>query len=224
MTDQNLGDSIKGSAKKIGLDISPGQGRQLEQYARLILSWNQKINLISRQHAEQTVAGHIADSLAALPLLDEAAGSSPVPMTVMDLGSGGGFPGLPLKICRPGIALTCVEATQKKAKFLELASRELALQKVTVVPQHSGELVREKELLNKYDVVVCRAVAGLKELVGSAFPFLRPGGVLLAFKAQKAEQEIKEAEGTLKKLGGRLEGSEAYQPGTGRMILVIRKQ
>jgi len=224
MSDQNLGIRLEELSGATGREITPGQIQQLEQYARFVLDWNQKINLISRQNAEQTVAGHITDSLAALPLLDEAAISSPVPMTVMDLGSGGGFPGFPLKICRPGINLTCVEATQKKAKFLDLASQELALQNVTVVPQHSQELVNEKELLSKYDVVLCRAVAGLKELVKSSFPFLRPGGVLLAFKAQKAEQEIKEAEGTLKLLGGRVEESEAYQPGTERKIIVIRKQ
>jgi 16S rRNA (guanine527-N7)-methyltransferase len=225
MTDQRLGLSIKGSAETIGLEVSPGQIQQLEQYARFVLDWNQKINLISRQKAEQTVAGHIADSLAALPLLDEAAISSPVPMTVMDLGSGGGFPGFPLKICRPGINLTCVEATQKKAKFLDLASQELALQNVTVVPQHSQELVKEKELLGKYDVVLCRAVAGLKELVKSSFPFLRPGGVLLAFKAQKAEQEIKEAEKELAKTHLRVKTIKEYViDGKSRQIIVLEKQ
>lgn len=225
MTNQLLGLSIKGSAEIIRFDVSPAQIQQLEQYARFVLAWNQKINLISRQNAEKTVAGHIADSLAALSLLDEAAISSPVPMTVMDLGSGGGFPGLPLKVCRPGINLTCVEATQKKAKFLDLASQELALQNVTVVPQHSQELVSEKELQNKYDVVLCRAVAGLKELVKRAFPFLRPGGVLLAFKAQKAEQEIKEAEKELAKNHMRVKTIKEYGiDGKPRQIIVLEKQ
>ena len=224
MPNQSFSLSIKDVSGRGNLEFIPGQIQLLEQYARLVLDWNQKINLISRQNAEKTVAGHIADSLATLPLLDQAAKSSPVPMTAMDLGSGGGFPGFPVKICRPGIHLTCVEATQKKAKFLELAAKELSLQNLKVVPQHSQQLAKDKEYINKYDVVLCRAVAELKELVKISFPFLRPGGVLLAFKAQRAEQEIKEAEGTLKKLGGRLEESEAYQPGTGRKIIVIRKQ
>lgn len=225
MTDQSLRLSIKETAATVGLEISPGQTQQLEQYARLVLEWNQKINLISRQNAEKTVVGHILDSLTALPLLDEAARSSPVPMTVMDLGSGGGFPGFPLKICRPGINLTCLEATQKKARFLDLASQELALQNVTVVPQHSQELVKEKELQNKYDVVLCRAVAELKELVKSSFPFLRPGGVLLAFKAQKAEQEIKEAEKELAKNHMRINNIKEYViDGKSRQIIALEKQ
>ncbi|MDP2807310.1 MAG: 16S rRNA (guanine(527)-N(7))-methyltransferase RsmG, partial [bacterium] len=171
------------------------------------------------------VAGHIADSLAALPLLDQAATSSPVPMTVMDLGSGGGFPGFPVKICRPGINLTCVEATQKKAKFLALAARELGLQNVKVVPQHSQQLVKDKEYLNKYDVVLCRAVAGLKELVKISFPFLRPGGVLLAFKAQKAEQEIKEAEKELAKYHMQVKIIKEYAiDGKTRQIIELEKQ
>lgn len=225
MTDQTLGLRLEELSGVIGREITPGQIQQLEQYARFVLDWNQKINLISRQNAEKTVAGHIADSLASLPLLDEAAISSPVPMTVMDLGSGGGFPGFPLKICRPGINLTCVEATQKKAKILDLASQELALQNVTVVPQHSQELVKEKELLSRYDVVLCRAVAGLKELVKSSFPFLRPGGVLLAFKAQKAEQEIMEAEKELAKNHMRIKTIKEYViDGKPRQIIVLEKQ
>jgi 16S rRNA (guanine527-N7)-methyltransferase len=225
MSNQSFSLNIKELAGMVNGEFPAGQVQQLEQYARLVLDWNQKINLISRQNAEQTVAGHISDSLAALPLLDEAAISSPVPMNVMDLGSGGGFPGFPLKICRPGIDLTCVEATQKKAKFLDLASQELALQNVTVVPQHSQELVNEKELLSKYDVVLCRAVAELKELIKSSFPFLRPGGVLLAFKAQKAEQEIKEAEKELAKHHMRLKTIKEYViNGKARQIIVLEKQ
>jgi len=207
------------------LELTSGQIQQLELYASFVLEWNKKINLISRQNTEKTVAGHIVDSLAVLTLLDEAARSSPVPMTVMDLGSGGGFPGFPVKICRPGINLTCVEATQKKAKFLDLASQELALQNVTVVPQHSQELVKEKELLGKYDVVLCRAVAELKELVKSSFPFLRPGGVLLAFKAQKAEHEIKEAEKELAKQHMRIKTIKEYViDGKTRQIIELEKQ
>ena len=225
MSNQSFNINIKEFSGLANLEVVPGQILQLEQYARFVLDWNQKINLISRQNAEKTVTGHIADSLAALPLLDGAATSSPVPMTVMDLGSGGGFPGFPLKICRPGIHLTCVEATQKKAKFLDLASQELALQNVTVVQQHSQELVNEKELLSKYDVVLCRAVAGLKELVKSSFPFLRPGGVLLAFKSQKAEQEMKEAENELAKNHMRIKTiKEYFIDGKARQIIEIEKQ
>jgi len=197
----------------------------MEQYGGLVMEWNQKINLISRQNAEKTMAGHITDSLAALSLLDEAATSSPVPMNVMDLGSGGGFPGFPLKICRSGIHLTCVEATQKKAKFLELAAKELDLQNVTVVPRHSQELVKDKEHLNKYDIVLCRAVAELKELVKSSFPFLRPGGLLLAFKAQKAEQEIMEAQKEMAKQHMQVKIVKEYVvDGKTRQIIELEKQ
>jgi 16S rRNA (guanine527-N7)-methyltransferase len=209
---------IEQAQQAINVELGPGPAALMEQYGGLVIEWNQKINLISRKNAEKTVTGHIVDSLAALSLLDEAATSSPVPMNVMDLGSGGGFPGFPLKICRPGINLTCVEATQKKANFLDLASQELALQNVTVVPQHSQELVKEKELLSKYDVV-------LKELVKISFPFLRPGGLLLAFKAQKAEQEIKEAEKELAKNYMRIKTIKEYViDEKNRQIIVLEKQ
>ncbi|MBI4727836.1 16S rRNA (guanine(527)-N(7))-methyltransferase RsmG [candidate division TA06 bacterium] len=216
---------IKQAEQARNIKLEPMQAQQLEQYARLVLEWNQKINLISRRNAERTVAGHITDSLAALSLLDEAARYCPSPLNVMDLGPGGGFPGFPLKICRPGIYLTCVEATRKKAKFLELAARELGLQNVKVVPQHSQELVKDTAHLHKYDIVLCRAVAALKELVPAAAFFLKAGGKLLAHKSQKAEQEIKEAGKAMDKNHLRMIFFKEYTiDGKARQIIELEKQ
>lgn len=116
------------------------------------------------------------------------------PQRVMDLGSGGGLPGIPLKICLPEIDLTLVESTKKKARFLEAAVKELGLDGVAVIDRHSRELENDPEHMGRYDLVTARAVAELKDLVGLAFPFLKPGGRLIAYKGEKIYEERKRLE------------------------------
>ncbi|HTY07875.1 MAG TPA: 16S rRNA (guanine(527)-N(7))-methyltransferase RsmG [Candidatus Edwardsbacteria bacterium] len=147
-------------------------------------------------------------------------------LRVMDLGSGGGFPGIPLKICLPGMRITFVEATQKKAKFIELAVAELGLAETAVIARHSSELARDPGHRAQYDVVATRAVAELKELVKLSFPFLKPGGRLLAYKASKADEEIAAAHDVVKKSRGVIEPAPALPaPPTEktRRIVVVRK-
>ncbi len=163
------------------------------------------------------------DSLSAIPVL--IAGESTI--EVMDLGPGGGFPGIPLKICLPEIKLTCLEVTQKKARFLELAVNELGLSDVIVIAKHSQEAQKDKSLLNRYDFITARAVAELKELVKISFPFLKVGGKLLAYKSSKAGQEIEAAGEIINKLGGTLEGELRQNPelsNKDRKIIIIRKE
>lgn len=153
--------------------------------------------------------------------------SNPHPPKVMDLGSGGGLPGIPLKICLPYIDLTLVESTKKKARFLDSAVNELGLEGVTVIDRHSRELEREPEYIGGYYIVTARAVAGLKELVALAFPFLKAGGWLVAYKGAKAEYEIADASPMVKKTNGAIEVDLLRSmPGSGkeRHIVVVRKQ
>ena len=163
-------------------------------------------------------------SLAGGPARDFAAASHQ--LKVMDLGSGGGLPGIPLKICLPFIDLTLVESTKKKARFLETALRELGIEGVEVIDRHSREIEKDPVHQGKYDIVVARAVAELKDLVELVFPFIKLGGRLIAYKGAKAEEEIAEAEKTLKKLYGIVEDTrdiDALEGKSGKRITVIKK-
>lgn len=145
---------------------------------------------------------------------------------VMDLGSGGGLPGIPLKICLPEIELTLVESTKKKARFLETAVGELGLPGVTVVDRHSRELEKDPEHMGRYDAVTARAVAELKDLAMLAFPFLKTGGRLIAYKGEKTGEEIAGARGMLKRIGGVVEechGQSAGNTDKTRYIVVVRR-
>lgn len=204
-----------------GLGLMPQQTEQLVRFAGLVADWTVRVNLVSRREAGNLWDNHILDSLAALPALAEKPSAE-----VMDLGPGGGFPGIPLKICLPSMGLTCLESTRKKARFIEMVVNELGLTGVEVVAQHSQEAQKDKAFLGRYDFVTARAVAELKDLVKMALPFLKVGGKLLAYKSSRAEEEIFRASAAIKKFRGSLEGKMEGPAGTSgkdRRIIVIRK-
>ncbi len=148
------------------------------------------------------------------------------PPLVMDLGSGGGLPGIPLKICLPDVEMALVESTKKKARFLETAVGELGLPGVTVVDRHSRELEKDPRHRGKYDLVTARAVAELNDLVMLAFPFLKTGGRLIAYKGAKTGEETAGARGMLKRIGGVVEechGQSAGDTDKTRYIVVVRR-
>jgi 16S rRNA (guanine527-N7)-methyltransferase len=214
---------MRQASQILGVTLDEEQCNRLSKYHALVKDWNTKINLISRRDIDNLLANHILDSLAAIPILIE----NKSPVELMDLGPGGGFPGIPLKICLPQIRLTCLEATQKKARFIEMAAKELSFTDVMVIAKHSHEAQKDTALLNKFDFLTARAVAELKELVKLSFPFLKKGGKLLAYKSSKASQEILEAEETINKLGGELVEELRQEGGSGnkdRKIIIIRKE
>jgi len=210
------------AVQALGVTLSQEQGEKLFRFQALVKEWNTKVNLISRRDIDNLLANHLLDSLTALPALAAEPSAE-----VMDLGPGGGFPGIPLKICLPEMKLTCLEATQKKARFLERAVTELGLPDVLVIAKHSQEAQKDKSLLNRYDFITARAVAELKELVKISFPFLKVGGKLLAYKSSKAGQEIAAAGEIINKLGGTIEGElrqEQEPSDKDRKIIIIRKE
>ncbi|MBU1356014.1 MAG: 16S rRNA (guanine(527)-N(7))-methyltransferase RsmG [Candidatus Edwardsbacteria bacterium] len=214
---------MRQAVQTLGVTLSEEQIEKLSRFHTLVQEWNTKVNLISRRDIDNLLANHTMDSLSAIPVLI-AGGST---LEVMDLGSGGGFPGIPLKICLPEIKLTCLEATQKKARFIELAIAELGLSGVVVIAKHSQAVQKDIALLNRYDFVTARAVAELKELVKISFPFLKVGGKLLAYKSSKAGQEIAAAGEIINKLGGTIEGElrqEQEPSDKDRKIIIIRKE
>jgi len=162
------------------LDLSLGQKQQLAQYIRLLLEWNQRINLISPNDEDRIAERHIIESLAVLSVWTFPEGAP-----VLDLGSGGGFPGIPLKIMRPDLAMTLLESRQKKALFLSTAVRELRLENCRVVNARAEEISGQK-----FSIVIARAVADLKTLWEWSRPLLISGGVLLAMKGGELDDEL----------------------------------
>jgi 16S rRNA (guanine527-N7)-methyltransferase len=186
--------------------LSDDQIGLLERYAEQLLAWNQKVNLISRQDEESIWQNHILHSLSLLFKITLR--QRP---TIMDLGTGGGLPGIPLKIVLPDAEFLLVDSTKKKIAAVQDMVRTLGLQGISAVWGRAEELVKEQNLLSHFNYIVARAVAPLNDLIGWCRPFLRPSAfselhpageilvrppALIALKGGNLEEEIGKARRT----------------------------
>jgi len=191
-------------------------------YAQILLRENAKFNLTAITDPEEIDQKHFADSLALL-------GDEPCPVPpgarLLDVGSGGGFPGVPLKIARPDIALSLLEATAKKAGFLRALAEELGIE-AQVVNARAEDAARDPACRERFDVVVARAVAALPLLCELCLPFVRAGGVFVAYKGtrEKAEEELRAAGSAIKILGAQVERVQAETTAYGgRTRIILQK-
>ena len=177
--------------------------------AHLLTEENKHTNLTRITNPEQIRSRHFLDSLAILPALDNLA-QGKKSLTIADIGSGAGFPVLPLAIVRPDWRFTSIEATGKKVNFQKKAVAELGLKNITVIHARAEELAHEKLYREQFDVVVVRAVADLRILAELALPFVKIGGLMLAFKSANTKDELNTAAKTISTLGGQLDAIWNY--------------
>lgn len=168
------------------------QAKALERYAELLAEANEKINLTRISSPEEVVYKHLLDSISAEGYIPEGA-------RVLDLGTGGGMPGIPLSIVRPDLQVTMLDATENKLKFVAGFVEALGLSSKTVWGR--AEEKAHGEMRGRFDVVVSRAVANLAALTELCAPFLKIGGIFIAYKGQGAAEEVLAAKSAGKKLG-----------------------
>ena len=176
---------IEGAAG-LGLDLKPVQARQLERYLRELLLWNAAFNLISTKTTPEKAIVHVLDCLSVIPHVRSRGGP------LLDLGSGGGLPAIPLKIVLPDLAVCMVESTRKKTSFLHQTIRLLDLKGASVLQERAELLGPEHR--GAYSVVISRATFHLDRLLRIGALFLAPDGILIAMKGPRPEEEIHEAE------------------------------
>jgi 16S rRNA (guanine527-N7)-methyltransferase len=191
-------------AKALGLRLSDKQLAAFQLYYEELVAWNQKFNLTAITEYEQVQVRHFLDSLSCL-LAEEVRRALARPdARAIDVGSGAGFPGIPLKLVCPGLQLTLLEATGKKVTFLEHIVARLGLQRVTAVHARAEELGHDPAQREAYDLALARAVADLPALVEYALPFCKPGGWFVAQKGETGAAEAWKAGKALELLGGEL--------------------
>lgn len=172
------------------IEIYQRHREEFDKYIELLIKWNKKFNLTSIDSRDEIVELHFIDSLSLLPHLVSRE-------TVLDIGSGAGFPGLPIKIACQELKVTLVDSMKKKCDFMKTVIREVGLDGISVVQKRVGE----NESIGEFDVVVSRATLKLEKLIRIAAPNLKPDGLLIAMKGVEVAQEIAEAEMALKVCG-----------------------
>ena len=211
-----------GARSLLKLELTPAQLAAFEAYAAELRAWNEQFNLTAIRDLDGIQVKHFLDSLSILKVLPRGGG----PARMVDVGTGAGFPGLPLKIVCPELRLTLVEATGKKAAFCQAVVDRLHLSGVSVIKARAEEIGRDAAHREQYDWALARAVAELPVLAEFLLPLVRRGGRALALKGEGAPAEMQAAEGAVRRLGGQLEQIVPVElPGIveRRYLVVLRK-
>lgn len=207
--------SVVHEVRTFGVDLSGLLAERLAHYLELLLEANQAFNLTAITSPDEAWVKHIGDSLS----LASDLAALPAGARVVDLGSGGGLPAIPLAVTFPDLQFTLVESTGKKARFLEQSAGTLGLSNVKVVSDRA-ETFGQSTARESFDAATSRALSRLPVLLELTVPLLRVGGIKLAIKGEQAELEVREAERALHVLGARLESLRRTSTGT---VVSIRK-
>jgi 16S rRNA (guanine527-N7)-methyltransferase len=187
--------TLSEGAAEIGIHLGPSELGLFALYQRELLLWNRRINLISQATSREIVIRHFVDSLTPAPWIEKPGG------LLIDIGTGGGFPGIPLRIVFPNMHLTLVESSRKKTSFLQHLVRTLKLDNVTVIRERVEALIGEPACAGAFDTVVSRAAFKLPELLRMASFFLKPDGFLIALKGPDPQDEMDAAQTVLNATG-----------------------
>ncbi len=212
---------LDSGASELGIELTQAQLELFDSYARMLVEANRKFNLTRITEPREIVTNHYLDSLTCLKAVEIERGSS-----VADVGTGAGFPGIPIKIARPDLALTLLESSRKKAGFVSSAVTELGLEDVEVVSKRAEDAGRDARFRERYDVAVARAVSEMKVLAELCLPLVRVGGSMIAQKGPDVADELDAARALIGQLGGAVEKvAELTIPQTdvGRRVVVVRK-
>lgn len=201
-------------AEQFGLSLSQEDISKFDIYLRELKSWNEKFNLTAIKEDRDIIIKHFLDSLTPLKFIRPGS-------AMLDIGSGAGFPGIPLKMAEPTLNVTLLDSVNKKVTFMRHMIEALELTGIEAIHARAEELAKTKK--GSFDVVISRALAGLSDFVKIGEPFLKPEGILIAMKGSRADEEVKEAAKIIEKRRMRVRGIERFSlpGGAGDRVIVI---
>ncbi len=191
---------LQACCERMNIPLSEQMTEQFMTYMSLLLEWNEKMNLTAITEEKAVILKHFADCLSLVPYLKITADTK-----IIDVGTGAGFPGLPVKIAVPGVSMTLLDSLQKRIGFLETAITAMGLEGITCVHARAEDGGQNPLYREQFGYCVSRAVANLSVLAEYCLPFVKVGGFLAALKGPDAMGEIAEAAGALSKLGGKVQ-------------------
>ena len=207
-------------SKDLGVRFFVEQQEQFFEYMKLLIKWNERMNLTAITDPDEIILKHFIDSITILKEIKDDS-------KLVDVGTGAGFPGIPLSIMNPTLKITLVDSLNKRLIFLQEVVKELKLKNVEIIHARAEELGQNKEYRESFDVATSRAVANLSTLSEYLIPLVKINGKVISMKASGAQNEINEARKAIKVLGGSIEKIEEFnlpQTDIGRTIIVIKKK
>lgn len=219
MEKQEFEQKIKTYADEIEIVLNEQQIHQFYQYMELLLEWNEKINLTAITNPEEIIVKHFIDSLTIAKHVKENT-------RLIDVGTGAGFPGIPLKIIREDIEITLLDSLNKRVNFLNEVIHELKLSKIQTVHSRVEDFAKDKKNRESFDYATSRAVANLSTLSEYLIPLVKIGGNAISMKGSEVDEEMKQSQKAISLLGGKIETIETFQlpqSDINRNIIIIHK-
>src|SRR6056297_1365391 len=214
-------DYFENLLKKIDINYNEETIRSFKKYKDLIIEWNKKINITSIDSEEEIYLKHFIDSIIIKKYVIIKKGSKTI-----DIGTGGGFPGIPLKLIDNDMRITLLDSLNKRIKFLEEVVKELNLEEVDCIHARAEELGQDKNYREKYDYGFSRAVASLNVLLEYVLPFIKKDGLFIAFKGSNFNDEIQDSKNALNLLGGEIIDVKEYnlpESDISRSLIIVKK-
>ena len=212
---------LKEDAFIFGVDLSDNQLSQFYTYYQMLIEWNEKINLTAITDFDEVIKKHFLDSLSIGRLIDQNKNVS-----ILDIGTGAGFPGIPIKIAFPNTSITLMDSLNKRINFLNEVINNLGLEKIEAIHGRAEDFAKKGMLRESFDLCVSRAVANLSSLCEFCLPYVKIGGKFISYKSEKALEELEFSKNAISILGGgNVTCDEFVLPGTDfrRTFVIINK-